>query len=374
MEICTRCILCKENDDILAEIAHSNDRSLRGLFSQIRNNAKGALREKVVDLAKQRLSEDQIGDEISTQEKCDVEMSDKILPKDFKKSLDDFIVKGDLIIDNDQVIITPKGTRKLANRIKIKVEKSIRKEKGNHDIKNKIGFGLDYLHSSAIYKIGDSYNSIDIQKTVVRSIIRNAHEKNLCNRKIKKEDIYVFEKTYEDKMCICLVIDQSASMDDKKRNAAVDTALSLAMFKKPGDKLKVFLFSSQIKEVPLWDIPNSSITTGGTTDIKTALQVVRTSLYKEKGKKHVYLITDTEPNTENNKYVGFAAAATGVSKEAARYRHDNITLNIIMLDTKVNQKKLASRMAKVNLGRVIYANPGNLGKAVVEDYLSAKAA
>ncbi len=85
-----------------------------------------------------------------------------------------------------------------------------------------------------------------------------------------------------------------------------------------------------------------------------------------------YLITDTEPNTESGRFVGFEKAAAGVMEEALCYKQDGVGLNIIMIDETPHLKILASALARKNLGKVFFTSPLELGRVIVEDYLRAK--
>jgi uncharacterized protein with von Willebrand factor type A (vWA) domain len=98
------------------------------------------------------------------------------------------------------------------------------------------------------------------------------------------------------------------------------------------------------------------------------------SIRGEKGDKQAYLITDTEPNTEEGKYIGFDRAMAGVMEEALQYRQEGITLNIVMLDRAAPLKELASVLARRNLGRVFFTSPLRLGQVLLEDYLKIKKA
>jgi uncharacterized protein with von Willebrand factor type A (vWA) domain len=60
-----------------------------------------------------------------------------------------------------------------------------------------------------------------------------------------------------------------------------------------------------------------------------------------------------------------------VLDEARIYRQHGIVLNIIMLDDE-EFRELAKGLAKENLGRVAFVDPGNLGEALVEDYIVSK--
>jgi uncharacterized protein with von Willebrand factor type A (vWA) domain len=137
------------------------------------------------------------------------------------------------------------------------------------------------------------------------------------------------------------------------------------------DKTRLFLFSNQVRELAYWDMLNVSFA-GGTTDIRRALRRFRKACAGESGEKQVYLITDTEPNCEEGKYVGFEKATLGVLQEAIIYQKEGITLNIIMLDNTPHLREFASVLARRNLGRVFFAEPQELGKVVMEDYLRTR--
>jgi len=58
-----------------------------------------------------------------------------------------------------------------------------------------------------------------------------------------------------------------------------------------------------------------------------------------------------------------------VLQEAIVYQREGITLNIIMLDNTPHLRDFASILARRNLGRVFFAEPKELGRVVMEDYL-----
>ena len=370
MKYCTRCMLGQHETEVLEEVAYSMDHSVKGLCRQLRYDKEGILRERLLEHVSERLGNNQLGDNIRPTGDYERILSNKMLPKDVEECLDDCIQHGDLLIEEGQIKITPKGGRKLANRIQAKSRYLSKKESGTHKTKER-GYGLDMATSTKKYQLGDAYQSINIQKSLIQSLERNAIEGNFPRMSIQQQDLQVHENISETRISMGLVIDESGSMSGEKRNAAIDTCLALAMLKRPCDKLRVFVYSAQVKEIPYWDILNVSFP-GGTTDMRIALQATRRSLSRETGDKQVYLITDSEPNTENGKYVGFEAAIPEVKKEVWRYRQEGITLNIIMLGEKAELKKLASHLAKTNAGRVFFASPSNLGSVVVEDYLLAQ--
>ncbi|MEE8354409.1 MAG: hypothetical protein V3S09_01150, partial [Candidatus Bathyarchaeia archaeon] len=159
-----------------------------------------------------------------------------------------------------------------------------------------------------------------------------------------------------------------------KLEAAVETGLALAELMRsqfPEDRLKIMAFSEEVREVAPWELPELVVPMGY-TDIRGALRQFRLSVAHEAGNKQAHLITDSAPNFEDGEYVGFERALAGVIEEAQRYRAAGIVLNIVMLDDDEKLREMAKAVARQNLGRVFFVKPGQLGDALVEDYLMSK--
>ena len=381
MEFCRRC-MCEqreEEDKLLQELAYSKNRTVRDLLKYLRDGGKGSIRDKTLEHVKKRVRGEEPGDHIKVEGGYG-DLADGILPADVEGCLERYVAQGDLKWEQGQVIITPKGSRKLAEIARVNLENLMKKKEPGACKVKELGHGLETALSTKKYQYGDAYGSVDIQKTLLNSLKRNAltkkdisdaHPGRKSAISLAREDFEVFEKNNESKISMALLVDESGSMDEEKRNAAISTCLALARTKRPGDTLKVVLYSSQIKEIHYWEILNTNFP-GGTTDIKAALLAGRRVLRHEKGNKQVYLITDTEPNTENGKYVGFEKAAPGVRREVLQYRREGIVLNIIMLGEKPGMKDFASQLAKINAGRVFFTSSDNLGRVIIEDYLSVR--
>jgi len=295
---------------------------------------------------------------------------DSLRSEDLERALQPYIQQGYLKMEKGQVTITPRGAKKLANDILGRILSSLmKKEIGPHAVEEK-GYGSQLSMSSRRYELGDEYNKIDFEKTLLNALERNPREGKMS---LKVEDFQVYEEIHETKICAGLAIDNSGSMRGGKVNAARDAGLALSELirREPKAKLKVYLFSDRVREIPYYDISNAGCS-GGNTDMRSAMQVVRKAMITEKGNKQVYLVTDTEPNTERGAYIGFNEAVGGVLEEALRFRQDGITLNVIMLDQNPLLKEFASMLAKRNLGRVFFTSPHALGEVVVEDYLATK--
>ena len=266
--------------------------------------------------------------------------------------------------------ITSLGSKILGGGFLGKIMENLSKKGiGAHKI-DEIGYGADFSKFSRKYEFGDSYCKINVQKTLINTLERTGGLNGL-----KIEDFEVQESLYQAKMNTGIIIDTSGSMKyDQKVEAAIETALALCELIRTGypeDMLRIFTFSEEVKEIQFWEIVNIE-TPSGWTDIRAAMKAFRKCVATEDGDKQVYLITDTEPNFENGGHVGFSNAMAGVLQESIRYKEDEITLNIIMLDTKKHLVQFASMLAEKNLGRAFFTKPKKLGEAVIEDYITSR--
>jgi len=291
---------------------------------------------------------------------------------DVEAALKEYQRQGYVDIERGRVRITSKGARLLAKQALRKVLESLaRKEIGSHLIKE-TGYGSEISTCSRPYELGDEYELIDIEKTLLNALERGAP----IRRGLKPQDFRIFETQHQSKMCAGVIIDGSGSMQSgNKMEAAIEASLALSELirREPKDSLEVFTFAEKVKHVAPWDVVNE-VMGKGSTDIRAGMRAFRISARHERGDKQAYLITDAEPNTEDGVYVGFHRAMGGVLQEALHYREDGITLNIIMLDQRSSLKEFARVLARKNLGRVLFTTPYDLGTVIIEDYLKAKVA
>ncbi len=294
--------------------------------------------------------------------------SEDVSYKDVEAVLKELEKQGLVDMDQDQIKITPKGARLLAAQaLERTMARLAKREVGPHTIKE-TGYGAEISLHSRKYEWGDEYELINIEKTLLSALERSQ------NTSLKPEDFHIYETVHQTRMCAGLLVDESGSMEGEyKIQAAMNASLALSELirRQPKDSLKVFIFSETVKQIQPWEIVNS-MTSRGSTDIRAAMRAFRKVIMHEKGDRQAYLITDSEPNTEDGVYVGFDRAMAGVLQEALRYREYGITLNIIMLDQRAPLKSFARTLARKNLGRVFFATPTNLGDAIIEDYLRVK--
>ncbi len=411
--LCERCTGCESADDkTLYELAHMDDKSMSSIVNECKYNMKD-LQEKAWEHAQKRMEEASAGLE-GKQERLremkeefanrlleqleagkdldgmmDEYLSDEsrraleeelsmlsgsdegIQSEDIRNGLQEYIDKNLVEMDGEGIRITPKGCNRLAKYVLRKIWENLSGINSGTNPTKEEGFGVSHGFSTRHYEHGDEFDRIDLESTLIAAMERPREAEGRIE--FDEEDIRVRETHVDTRILVGLIVDESGSMSGDKIHAAMDisAALSELMSRNTRDKLKLLLFSNQVREVPYWDVMNLNFA-GGTTDIKGALKRFRTSTAHITADKQVYLITDTEPNSEDGRYVGFEKAAVGVINEAQAYQRDGITLNIIMLDNTPHLKEFATLLARRNLGRVFFAEPKELGRVIVEDYLRAK--
>ncbi len=413
-ELCDRCTGCGAGSDeqTLYDLAHMDDRTLSGLTHDSQYNLKG-LHEKAWEHAQKRLSRlrgtiearrgelrdlkeafsyrlveqlaaggavDELLDEYledESRKRLEEElammdrMEETIEPEDIRDSLKEYVEKDLIEIEEGGVKITSKGSGRLARYVLRRIWENLAAvHAGTHATKEE-GFGMSDGFACRRHEYGDEFFKIDMERTLMAALENGRIRAGRIE--FDQEDLWVRETVIDTKLCVGLIVDESGSMSGDKIHAAMDISLALSELIKRNahDRMRLFLFSSRVREMACWDMLNVTFS-WGTTDIRSALKRFRTAVAGVRAEKQVYLITDTEPNCEDGKYVGFEKATLGVLQEALIYQREGITLNIIMLDSTPHLREFASVLAKRNLGRVFFAEPKDLGKVVIEDYLRTR--
>jgi Ca-activated chloride channel family protein len=304
-----------------------------------------------------------------------LEKTEPITKEDVERTLKKYEEEGYIGIERGEVKVTSRGADILAKGVLRRIAENFRKRGvGPHKTPQSAIYGSKTSTLTRQYDLGDDYESLAIEETLLNALTRAGKtDASSMHLSIEPRDLVIYKTIHQSKMCAGLLIDKSGSMGfEGKFNAAIEASLALSELLKenPEDSLRVFLFSDDVKQIQPWEIVN--IECGGWTDIKSAMNAFRREVAGEDGDKHVYLITDSEPNYESGGFTGFNKAIPSVLEEALRYREDEITLNVIMLSWNPNLKKFASSLAKRNLGRVFFTSPYHLGEMVIEDYLSHK--
>ena len=286
--------------------------------------------------------------------------------KDVLETLNIFLNAGLIDLIPEGYRLTPRGSRRLARYILKNILENIDPGLPGINPTGDEGFGMSEGFTTRKYEFGDEFSRIDTQATLLKALERG----RVFPVRFTEADIHIRETISASRIASGLMIDASGSMAGDKLTAARDVALALsALIGRSGsDILKIYVFANTVREIRPWEILDHRFP-ATITDIAAALKKFRRDIRSFRGEKQVYLITDMAPNTENGDYVGFERAAAGVLEEASRCSLEHITVNIILLGEAKNMGDLASTFARQNAGRVFCVQPGNLGKAVIEDYL-----
>ena len=302
-------------------------------------------------------------------EKLEME-TQSLTQKDFEEVLSEFSQKGLAERGKPQLNLTSRGAQLLGRGVLSRIlQRLARQGVGPHRIED-VGHGPWIASTIRPYETGDPYERISIEKSFLATL-----EKGTRIDKFSIEDFRVFEAIHSTEVVVGILVDLSASMNrGGKLEAAVETAIALSELMRseyPEDRLRIYAFSEEIKEVEHWELPQIPVPMGY-TDIRKALKTFRLAVAHEAGNKQAHIITDSAPNFEDGEYIGFEKGLQGVINEARKYRASGIVLNLVMLDEDPKLKKMAKAIASQNIGRVFFTKSRELGEAIVEDYILSK--
>jgi len=274
--------------------------------------------------------------------------------------------------------LTPRAMRKLGERaldeIFGRIESGI---SGDHSL-DRQGWGVERLDETKQYAFGDPFD-LDLNETIKNALRRKGGGTPI---KLALEDFEVYRSTSLNQCTTVIMLDMSYSMLRNGRFLAgrkVAMALdSLIRSKFPRDVLYIAAFSyfvlpltSRMLLEPNWIDP-------GGTDFPEAIRASRAMLSGHKeGTKQIILITDGAPHPNSYGY-GYGRYDRGWSmreameetlREVRRCTKDGITVNTFMLDTAPVMTTFIKTLAKLNKGRIFFADPSQLGEYLIVDYM-----
>jgi uncharacterized protein with von Willebrand factor type A (vWA) domain len=281
---------------------------------------------------------------------------------------------------NGRYELTPRGMRKIGQKALHEIFSHLSKDRMGGHTTRKRGGGGERLEETKRYEFGDDFE-LDLQKTIMNSLQR---EHAGVPIKLKVDDFEVSQRETLTRTATVLMVDLSLSMFMNGRlQAAKRTAIaldSLIRSQYPKDNLYIIGFSQRAGEIKKEDLPfvNWNGYEHG-TNIQHALNLARKKLAKERsGNKQIILISDGEPTAHmegDDIYFQYPPSFRTLSltlREVIRCTQKGIVINTFMLDESSYFTNFVIEMARINKGRVFFANPGDLGKYVLVDYVSGK--
>ncbi|OGO22727.1 MAG: hypothetical protein A2Z28_04320 [Chloroflexi bacterium RBG_16_51_9] len=281
---------------------------------------------------------------------------------------------------NGRYELTPQGMRKIGQKALQDIFAQLKKDSiAGHTIRAK-GKGGEREIETKKYEWGDELD-LDFQKTLMNALQREATKPPL---KLSIDDFEVNQWHAATRTAIVLMLDMSLSMfmrnyfEAAKRTIIALDCLIRSQF--PKDNLYIVGFSQYarvIKKEDLFYVGQNRYEHG--TNLQHGLMLATKLLAKEGStNKQIIVITDGEPTAhiENGDiYFGYPPSLRTMQltlREVRNVTKKGIVINTFMLDDSAYLSAFVTRMTQLNKGRVFFADPSNLGKYVLHDYISKK--
>ncbi len=270
--------------------------------------------------------------------------------------------------------LTPRALRKIGERALDDIFGRIDRGLAGEHTLTRYGWGVERLDETKRYAFGDAF-ALDAQTSVMNALRREGKGVPL---RITPDDFEVYRTSSINQCTTVIMLDMSYSMLYRGRFQAgrkVALALdSLIRSKFPRDELHVAAFSYFVLPLEAHQLMETYWIDPRGTDFPEALRQGRNMLAKRKGgTKQIILITDGEPHANSAGWnVGpwsMREAMEETLREVQRCSRDGITVNTFMLDTEPVMTRFIRTMAKINQGRVFFADPSRLGEYLIVDYV-----
>jgi len=268
--------------------------------------------------------------------------------------------------------LTPMGVRKIGQKALNDVFSQLRYKTGDR------GGVWKRSDETKRFEFGDNFD-IDLKQTIMNALMREQQHSPV---KLKITDFEVYKYEQSARSATVLMLDLSLSMSVRDNfYAAKHVALALdglirSQF--PQDSLHIIGFSSYAREIKKEDLATLRLDQSDPyTNIQHGLELARKLLGKEKAQnKQIIIITDGEPTAHleegqlNYQFSPGAKTLQMTLREVENCTRQGITINTFMLGESNLNNAFITRIARINKGRVFFANPVGLGLYVLVDYLS----
>jgi uncharacterized protein with von Willebrand factor type A (vWA) domain len=268
--------------------------------------------------------------------------------------------------------LTPLGVRKIGQKALNDVFSQLRYKSGDR------GGVWKRSDETKRFEFGDNFD-IDLKQTMMNALMRESQQTPI---KLKITDFEVFKYEQSARSATVLMLDLSLSMSVHDNfYAAKHVALALdglirSQF--PQDSLHIIGFSSYAREIKKEELATLRLDQADPyTNIQHGFELARKLLVKEKTRnKQLIIITDGEPTAHqeegeiNSQFSPGAKTLQMTLREVENCTRQGITINTFMLGESNLNNAFITRIAKINKGRVFFANAKGLGQYVLVDYLS----
>lgn len=280
----------------------------------------------------------------------------------------------------DRYELTPKGIRKIGQKALKDVFSRLQKDRlGGHLVDRK-GASGERVSETKKYQFGDDFD-LELRQTIMNALQR---EPQTLPIKLKPEDFEIYDTELMTRSATVLLLDLSLSMPMQNNfQAAKQVAMALdglIRSQYPRDSLFIVGFSSYAREIKKDELPEMSWDEFDPyTNIQSGLAMARKLLTKERClNKQIILVTDGEPTAHiegKQIYFQYPPSMRTIQftlREVEHCTRQGIIINTFMLGESYFLNAFITRVARINKGRVFFADANNLGEYMLVDYISNK--
>ena len=276
--------------------------------------------------------------------------------------------------------LTPLGMRKIGEKALRDIFSQLHKDKfGGHNVGSRGALGKRSEETKR-FEFGDNFD-IELKQTIMNALTRGQKKLPL---KLEVTDFEVYKSEQSMRSATVLMLDLSLSMSVRDNfYAAKHVAIALEGLIRsqfPRDSLYIVGFSSFAREIKKEDLVTLRLDQADPyTNIQSGLELARKLLVKDKSRnKQIIIVTDGEPTAhveEGQISYHFSPGARTLQltmREVENCTKQGITINTFMLGESNLHSAFITRIAKINKGRVFFANADGLGKYILVDYMAAR--
>lgn len=294
--------------------------------------------------------------------------------------------------DGDRMELTARGARRLGQQVLDQLFARLSKDAfGDHAV-HRAGTTGERSDTSSPWEFGRPFE-VDMRATMRNALVRPENAPDVAAKRvaagdgrvvIAPDDFAIADAEDRSDAATVLLLDMSRSMLLRdcavaaKRVALALQALIRSRF--PRDTLHVVSFAYVAREIPpeslarvSWDAYEYG------TNLQHGLQVARGLLSRSRSAdRSVLVITDGEPTAHvEDGRVEFSYPPTRRTiaetlREVMRCTREGITINTFMLERSPSLTAFVEHVTRLNRGRAFHADPEDLGKYVLVDYVGRR--
>lgn len=314
----------------------------------------------------------------------DADLAESVLTDAERSWLDQWTNMRGALLDSGLVIeagerleLTPRAVRRIGEHVLRSIFTDVEEPGGGeHEMRRRGRVGTQ-AETSAPWQFGDPF-SLNLSRTIMNSVLRSGPGDRIS---LSPDDFEVYERESHGSVATVLLVDMSRSMfyngcwDAAKRSALALDTLMRGQFQR--DDLEIVGFSERAQRLMLTQLPSlewNEYSHG--TNMEDGLRLSREILRSFTGKtRQVVLVTDGEPTAYlDGEEARFEHPPTdrvfdATLREVARCTREDIRINTFLLTESATMSTFAEKYSRLNRGRLIHVDPGNLGRYLLRDFL-----